>query len=114
MPRGKPNYVDPIRKGGPTRNVTKVKQRPKTPVVYFIRAETGLIKIGHTNYIASRMVTLVGQSPVTLELLATVHGSQMDERAYHARFAAHRAHGEWFEPAPAILEEIARLKGDMQ
>lgn len=31
------------------------------------------------------------------------------ERAYHAMFKAHRLHGEWFEPHPDILAEIARL-----
>lgn len=107
MPRGKPNYIDPVRKG-PTRNVTTCPVRPKNPVVYFVQAENGRIKIGNTKYIDWRMDSLRGQSPLSLELLATTPGGRKVEFAYHARFAAHRLHGEWFEPHPDILAEIDR------
>jgi hypothetical protein len=96
---------------GPTRNITMIKQRPKKHVVYFVRAETGVIKIGTTGDIEWRMKSLRGQSPVALTLLATVRGGRVREHQYHDQFAAHRLHGEWFSPAPEINAEIARIKG---
>lgn len=108
MPRGKPNYVDPLRKGA-TRNVASMPKREQCPVVYFVQAENGRIKIGTTKYLDWRMKTLRGQSPLALELLCSASGGRREERAYHAQFAAHRLHGEWFEPHPDILAEIERL-----
>lgn len=76
---------------------------------YFVRAETGLIKIGVAADVAKRVSALRTSSPVPLELLAQTRGGRELEADYHERFAAHRSHGEWFAPAPAILAEIARL-----
>lgn len=99
----------PARHGRPTFNANPVKRPRKEPVVYFAQAANGLIKIGTTGFIDERMKILAGQSPVAITLLATVQGARADEFVYHARFAAHRRHGEWFEPHPDILAEIARL-----
>lgn len=95
-------------KGKPTVNVRNVDSGKKRAVIYFVQAETGPIKIGSTSYLASRMVTLRGQSPVALTLLATMEGDRTAEFRLHARFAAHRLHGEWFAPHPDILAEIER------
>lgn len=95
----------------PTFNAKPDKRPAKKPVVYFVWAETGAIKIGTTGNIDLRMKSLRGQSPVPLALLATVRGNRVVERAYHARFAHARAHGEWFERCPEIEAEIARLGG---
>ena len=78
-------------------------------VVYFIGSEAGPIKIGFTVGLKDRLAALRASSPVKLKLLATCHGHATREAAYHEQFAEHRLHGEWFEPAPAILTEIARL-----
>ncbi len=109
MPRGKPNYIDPIGKRGGTFNVTPVKQKPVCPVVYFVQATNGLIKIGNTKQLKWRFESLQGQSPLPLEILATTPGNRTVEFAYHATFAEHRQHGEWFKPAPELLAEIDRL-----
>ena len=109
MPRGKPNYIDPISKRGGTFNVTQIKRLPQNPVVYFVQAEAGAIKIGNTKYLDWRMDGLQGQSPVALTLLATMPGTRSDEFRLHAKFAEHRLHGEWFSPHPDILAEIERL-----
>ena len=111
MPRGKPNYVSPNCKGA-TFNVAPVKQRVKEPVVYFVQAENGRIKIGNTKYLETRLAIMRGQSPITIELLATVKGGRREEFAYHARFAAYRLHGEWFEPHHDILNEISQINAD--
>lgn len=109
MPRGKPNYVDPIRKGA-THNVRVIVRPPADHVVYFIQAATGQIKIGTTGRVDWRLENLRGQCPVAVTLLATIPGRRVEEFAYHARFAEHRLHGEWFEPHPDILAEIERLQ----
>lgn len=109
MPRGKPNYIDPVRKGA-TRNVTRVMRPTQEPVVYFVQAENGRIKIGNTKYIDTRLDIMRGQSPLAITLLATCKGGRRKEFELHQRFAAHRLHGEWFEPHPDILAEIAQLQ----
>ena len=108
LPRGKPNYIDPIRKGA-TFNVKVVPKRKAVPTVYFVQAENGLIKIGNTKYLNYRLESLRNQGPLALALLATVPGGRAEEFAYHAAFAAHRLHGEWFAPHPDILAEIERI-----
>lgn len=103
-------------RGGPARgratfNVSPVKRPAKRPVVYFVAAPNGLIKIGTTGNIEWRLASLNFQSPVPLTLLVTTKGSHMAEREYHRRFASARAHGEWFTRTPEIEAEIARLQG---
>lgn len=92
---------------------TRQKVRAST-TVYFIEAETGLIKIGASHNPDQRIKELRAMSPVKLTILATVSGRIGDERAYHKQFAAHRSHGEWFHPHPDILAEITRLARSAQ
>src|SRR4051794_40462184 len=76
-------------------------------MIYFIQAETGLIKIGFTDgNPAKRLAQLQVGSPVSLKLLKTTPGSAYDEAALHWRFREGRSHGEWFQPTPQLLEFI--------
>jgi len=84
------------------------KSRPADNV-YFIQANTGQIKIGIARDVKCRLARLRTMSPVSLSLLAQTDGGQPQEATYHARFAEHRLHGEWFSPHPDILAEIERL-----
>ena len=77
--------------------------------VYFIRSAPGEIKIGKAIDVQKRLNGLQTSHPHRLQLLATTVGGKPAERAYHARFAEHRLHGEWFSPHPDILAEIERL-----
>ena len=77
--------------------------------VYFVGGADGPIKIGATKAPLERLATFQIGSPVKLKIHALAHGGYDLEREYHARFAGHRLHGEWFEPHPDILAEIARL-----
>jgi hypothetical protein len=80
--------------------------------VYFIQGEGGgPIKIGHATYVKSRLKELQSGSPVKLVVLATTPGREREERALHDRFASHRLHGEWFSPAPELLEYIRGIAG---
>ena len=85
-------------------------EAPRDPAIaYFIGGEVGGIKIGIARDVTTRLVTLQCGSPIALRVLATCAGGRSAERAYHARFSAHRLHGEWFERHPDILAEIDRL-----
>jgi len=86
--------------------------RPKHPDLYFIRSESGPIKIGISVDPQKRLKTLQTAHPFRLELLCVFAGAGKKEANYHSRFAAHRLHGEWFEPHPDILAEITRLNAE--
>ncbi len=74
-------------------------------LTYFVqRGATGPIKIGVSLYLKDRMGALRTGSAEPLHIRATVPGDQ--EQAMHRRFASHRLSGEWFSPAPALLEAI--------
>lgn len=80
--------------------------------VYFIQAgDSGPIKIGSSNSPTTRLSELQIGSALDLRLLRQLPGTADDERALHARFAAHRIRGEWFEPSPEVLEEVSRGDG---
>ena len=76
-------------------------------LVYFIRAETGQIKIGISYDPVGRLHDLRGASPVPLKLLGAIPGGIEQEIALHKRFAKQRLHGEWF--APEIRFEVAEI-----
>lgn len=92
----------------PLRSIPLSAVFPKR-FIYFIGADSGPVKIGYSVNPKVRMRQLQAASPRRLKILAQVIGEPEDERAYHARFAAHRLHGEWFERHPDILAEIDRL-----
>jgi hypothetical protein len=77
-------------------------------VTYFIQGQVmRLIKIGLAKNISERLNTLQCGSPDNLVVLKTISGNV--ERVYHKRFAHFRLHGEWFRPAPELLEFIKEL-----
>ncbi len=79
-------------------------------VVYFVRAGAdGLIKIGKTKDLASRLRGLQRMSGVALHLLATLDGGMAKEAEMHRRFAHLRAHGEWFRPGPELLQFLSSV-----
>lgn len=73
--------------------------------VYFVEA-AGLIKIGFSNSLKRRLIDLQIGSPVVITLLHVEPGSQVTERKLHAKFAAYRQHGEWFQRSKEIEEFI--------
>jgi hypothetical protein len=75
--------------------------------VYFI-AGAGLIKIGISTNITSRFRSIRNSSPVPLELLGSFPGTTMYEGWLHRKFAHLRRHGEWFEDAAELRDEIER------
>jgi len=86
-----------------------VAPRQRQGVVYFIGGDAGPVKIGFAENAERRLIGLQTGNPAKLGILATTAGSEATEREYHARFAAHRLNGEWFDRHPDILAEIERL-----
>jgi hypothetical protein len=87
------------------------KPRPSS-VVYFVRCElNGLVKIGIAENLERRLAGLKAQSPVPLELLATIPAESYElEAALHRRFAEYRHHGEWFEVSDGLDDLIESLR----
>jgi hypothetical protein len=80
---------------------------PRT--VYFIRAGSGLIKIGVASCPIRRRAELQTAAPSILRLLGTIPGiGSGGETRLHAQFAGARSHGEWFRPVPELLAYIAK------
>lgn len=79
-------------------------------LVYFAQAEVAdrLIKIGATNRLQQRLAALRSGCPCELTVLGVVEhprGEALVERL-RGRFAAHRAHHDWFRPADNLLTYI--------
>lgn len=75
---------------------------PKLSAIYVIAANAlGLVKVGHTRDIRTRLTILNAESPVALELAHFVYVagpplSKIVEAEAHAGLADHRVRGEWF------------------
>lgn len=77
--------------------------------MYFL-AGAGLIKIGISTNLKSRVRSIRNSSPVELELLAIRPQScTFVESQTHFRFAHLRRHGEWFEDNGEIREFIESI-----
>lgn len=89
-----------------------VQEEYDWPDLYFIGSAGGPIKIGISVDPAKRVRQLQTGYPYELKVFATVRGGCLLEPEYHARFAAHRLQGEWFNPHPEVLAEIERLNAN--
>lgn len=72
--------------------------------VYFAQRADGPVKIGFSRQVSQRIKALGTSCPEGVALLGTIADSDATEKDVHARFAKHRIKGEWFQPAPEILE----------
>lgn len=77
--------------------------------MYFL-AGAGLIKIGISTNIKSRIRAIRNSSPVPLEILAIMpRTGNVGEGFMHERFSGLRRHGEWFVDDGVIRAHIAML-----
>lgn len=81
---------------------------PEVTTLYFL-AGAGLIKIGISNGLTSRIRSIRNSSPVPLELIATWPATSFEERRLHRKFWKLRRHGEWFEDEGSIRAHIEHL-----
>lgn len=83
-------------------------------VVYFVacRDDFGAIKIGYASDLGRRVSTLQNGCPHKLEALTCFWSDdpERDEYALHRRFSEHLIRGEWFAPAPEIVELILAIQ----
>ncbi len=83
------------------------------PSIYFIRAETGQIKIGFTRGTATRLAALQCGSPVILKILGAFEAeSESIERRLHRHFRHLHLHGEWFRGEHDLLAAIEMMLKD--
>jgi hypothetical protein len=82
--------------------------------VYFL-AGAGLIKIGVTSNLTSRLRAIRNSSPVPLELIGSLDKQgTFREMQLHGRFASLRRHGEWFEDDGSIRAYLADQAAHLQ
>ena len=73
--------------------------------VYFVQRITGgAIKIGFTMNVTERVRQLQTAVEVPLRLLGFMRGAPELETSLHDAFSAYRLTGEWFEPAPELVD----------
>ena len=81
------------------------KPKGRRAVIYFLQAgEGGAIKIGYCRDLSSRMSAIQTHCPETLIILGVTGGTKETEKELHSRFSEYKRRGEWFDPAPEILE----------
>lgn len=75
-------------------------------VVYAMRVDGGIIKIGWTTQLVTRRENLVGQ------ILGFRPGDYDDEQAIHASLIEHRARGrEFYHPTPEVMAVVNDIRG---
>lgn len=73
--------------------------------VYFVQAGNGgPIKIGIARDPAKRMSDLQVANANKLTLLGSIPGDLYDEQSLHQTFQPYRLNGEWFQPAPQVVD----------
>jgi hypothetical protein len=93
----------------------QARSRVTGDCVYFIQGmKGGPIKIGHSRDVEKRIKELQTGFPTKLIVLALLPGSRSTEASLHRRFKKYRLHGEWFSPAPELLEYIRSVNTGSQ
>lgn len=86
--------------------------------VYFVQAGTGgRIKVGYSPVPKQRVDFIRRFSGPDLFVLAVIEGPRTLEHRVHQLLAAHRHHGEWFDPVSEVLkvtERAASMPQDLE
>ena len=86
------------------------RSKKSESAVYFAEKSDGLIKIGFAHDVEARMKQISAMAGSNLSILVTTNGGSIEEASLHRRFASAKRHGEWFEPAPELLNFITELR----
>ena len=83
----------------------------KPGVVYVVRADNGLVKVGETRNLPERLKSYNTHLPYDLEILYTFHYQESTklEAFLHGMFANKRVRFEWFRLDADDLKELERL-----
>ncbi|MCY1218447.1 hypothetical protein D9M72_303960 [compost metagenome] len=76
--------------------------------VYFIKS-AGLVKIGFSSDVLSRLSNLRVGCPVDSKLVAAIPGTEDTELYFHKMFAKLRERGEWFRAEGMLAEMLKRM-----
>ena len=103
------DLLNRVRESGLTR---KSPDRSKG-VVYILRADNGLVKIGITINIARRLATLNTQLPYDLVPILFIDCNDCPalEQELHKKFANVRVRGEWFNLSASDIAQLQRDYG---
>ncbi len=85
--------------------VSSLREAESGSVVYFLRDQAGLVKIGRTSDLKGRLKVLQHKHGA-LEVLATRTGGAMMEAAIHQKFAGDQLGHEWFLPSDELIRFI--------
>jgi len=88
----------------------QVPHLQKQPYVYFVQNEDGFVKIGTTRHVKSRLVRMQIDNCMKIKLIGKMKGGFDLEAELHKRFKKYRKRGEWFHPAPELIEYILNNK----
>lgn len=78
--------------------------------VYFARDNaTGLIKVGHSTDVRTRIENL-RYAHGDVELLASCFGNRAVEGRFHALLVEDHDHSEWFRPTERVMAVVAAVK----
>lgn len=81
------------------------RQYPPGEHVYFIRCD-GWLKIGMTKNLGKRLLSISGNNPRHVFILAYIAGGKELEKELHIRFRNHHARNEWFHCHKQIFDYI--------
>ena len=82
----------------------------REPYIYFVQSEDGYIKIGCTQRLKLRIKAIQACNPLKIKLVGKMKGGYDLEAELHKRFKKYRKRGEWFHPAPELIEYIVKNK----
>ncbi len=82
----------------------------KTGGCYFVRASNGLVKIGTSRDIRTRLNGVSGSSPLEVELVAWFKCERLIEGVLHLVLDETRHHGEWFRATPELLRLMELMR----
>jgi hypothetical protein len=81
------------------------------PVIYAARTRDGLIKIGVSAHMDTRLRQIGAGND---DILGFTPGDRAAELAIHRRLTAHRHHGrEWYYPTPGVLAVVNEMRAAM-
>lgn len=87
----------------------------KTGYVYFVRAANGLVKIGVTTHLKSRIRLIELTSPIPVVTVAAIYTKKMRkaENVVHTAYRNFHSHGEWFLLDDTQLNKAISMIEDM-
>lgn len=81
-----------------------------TGFIYAIEAENGLVKIGFTTSLTTRLSHLRANNCLELTPRGFIRGTEDDEEKIHARLSDECASGEWFRKGPLVTAFLAEIE----